>query len=172
MWQSHTGFIKIFPQNVAQHKITSVEFRPPGCGCVCHRGDKHPVYFKCVKCGAERQQGPPGAASPPRADWGALLLSNDPKGWDATRSSWAKRHFKCVLQRGARIMFVHSLSWGISFEGKLTAEPLVATRFLHVCLNVCVCVCVFVCLNLFYSLFLPEHCGMAFLLQKFQEEVN
>lgn len=45
-----------------------------------------------------------------------------------------------------------------SFEGKLTAEPLVAAQF--VC-GVCVVfVCLFVCLNPFYSLLLPLCCGV------------
>lgn len=45
-------------------------------------------------------------------------------------------------------MFAQSILRG-SFEGKLSAEPLVAAQ----------CVCLFVCLNPFYSLLLPPCWG-------------
>lgn len=96
---------------------------------------------------------------------GALLLSNNPKGWDATRSSRAKKTFQVCTSKGPWIMFAHSLSWGDPLKGNLVQShwwPL------------CVCVCLFVCLNPFYSLLLPPCSGVGrgFLLQKFQCKQN
>lgn len=36
---------------------TGAPFIPLGCGGEAAEGDEHPVYFKCVKCGEERQAG-------------------------------------------------------------------------------------------------------------------
>lgn len=67
---------------------------------------------------------------------GALLLSNNPKGWDATRSSRAKRHLECALQRGLGLCLRAVCPEGDPLKGNLVQShwwPLT--------------LCVFVCLS-------------------------
>lgn len=142
--QSHSGFIKNPLQNVLV--LYPAEQQSGVYTSWLWQREQHPVHFKCVKCGEEDHQVLPLHLGAVR---GALLLSNNPKGWDAAaepKDIWSA-HFKGALD----YVRAQSILRG-SFEGKLSAEPLVAARRLSVC--------AFVCLNPFFSLFLEPSCGV------------
>lgn len=104
-------------------------------GAPCH--PPSPVYSVGVKLGEERGS----------RDHQVLLRSAPPlqaaKGLKMPLGcSRAKRRFQVCTSKRPRIMSARSI-WRGSFEGKLSAPPLVATP-LPVSLSVCVCVCLFV----------------------------
>lgn len=108
--QSHTGFIKNPLQNVLV--LYPAEQQNSVYTSWLQWREQHPAHFKCVKCTEEDHQVLPLYLGAVRR---ALLLSNNPKGWDAASLQPSQKTLERALQRSLglclRTVYPEGILW-------------------------------------------------------------